>query len=249
MTKAWSRGGLFGAVVVGVLALSGCTVNTGNASPSGTATPGSNTTETPTDGEGTSGLTCYEIAECAAKCRNGDEACAEACIAKGSGEGKAAADALNACGTKHACADSECVATSCQAEIDACKAQGSSKPAAGGSIPANLVGTWTSTGGGAYIVRTFNADGTYGETSVLTVSGSCESKQTYDIEGTAAFAATTMTLNRVSGTLTSETCSGKSTKDVTASTETKSWKLEDGVLYTWAADCQDYKTCAVSFMK
>jgi hypothetical protein len=144
----------------------------------------------------------------------------------------------------------------CRAEVDACRAQppsdanGGGGGAAGGSVPAALVGTWTSHGGGAVIVHTYGAAGSYHESSGLSSSGSCPMTTAFEIDGKVEFAAATVTYREVSGTSVTKTCSSEgSPKPVTPATVTKSWRLEGGVLYTWDATCNDYKTCAVQFTK
>jgi hypothetical protein len=104
--------------------------------------------------------------------------------------------------------------------------------------------------GAATIVDTFNADGTYHEVSGLSTGDGCAVTTSFDIQGTAAFAASSVTFDQVSGTTSTESCSsGKATTPITPKSETKSWLLEGGTLYTWTSDCQDYKTCAIQFTK
>jgi hypothetical protein len=249
--------GVAAMVLAGALALGGCTVKSGSGgspTPAGSASPGSSTDGGASVPAPPVGATCLEVAECAGKCADGDDACANACVAKGSPAAKAAVDALDQCSTRNACADDACLQTNCQSEIATCRSQkndGANPPTGGvaGSVPAELVGTWSNEGGGAMIVYTFSADGSYHESSGLTSSGTCSLTTTWDINGTVVFATGSVTFHRVSGTMLTETCSSKTEKDLAPESQTKSWIFEAGKLHTWGADCQDFKTCGVEFAK
>ncbi len=124
-----------------------------------------------------------------------------------------------------------------------------------GNVPPELVGTWTSHGGGAVIVHTYAGDGSYHESSGLSTSaGTCTMTSAFEIDGTVDFAASgVVTYHEVDGTVESQTCSSsnKTSKPISPSTLTKSWRLDAGVLYTWDSTCNaaDYKTCAVELTK
>jgi len=138
------------------------------------------------------------------------------------------------------------------ADVDADGSKNKSTGTGTGSVPARLVGTWGSEGGGAIVVRTFNADGTYKELSSLTSSGgACTMKYVWDEAGVATFTADEMILDRQEGTLLTETCSAPAeTKPTAPQSTTKSYKLEAGVLYVWnPAECADPSTCAQKFEK
>ncbi len=120
-----------------------------------------------------------------------------------------------------------------------------------GSVPAELVGVWSSTGSASSsTVYTLNADGTYHETSGLASDGACSMMTVWDVDGTVTFTSTDVTFDRTSGTMTKETCSTpKSTTAVGPDSNTYLWKLEGGFLYTYGADCDDYTACGRKFEK
>jgi hypothetical protein len=189
-------------------------------------------------------------------CADSDDACNNACVAKGTDHAQTLVNALMSCAEAHGCSDSTCLGKSCQAELDACRSDHTPAPspsptaASAGAVPAELVGTWSVQSGAATIVDTFSADGTYHEVSGLSTGEGCPITTSFDIQGTASFSGPSVTFDQVSGTTSTESCSsGKSTSPITPKSETKSWRLEGGTLYTWTSDCQDYKTCAIQFTK
>lgn len=122
----------------------GCSSSNSGASPSGggadggvTAAPGS-------------ALTCSAIIDCGSKCADNDEACANACVAKGSPVARDAVNAIVTCGTDNACQDSACYETKCPKQLETCIASGAAPgaPISGaaptGNVPADLVGRWHS---------------------------------------------------------------------------------------------------------
>jgi hypothetical protein len=202
-----------------------------------------------------SGVGCYEVSQCAMSCADTDDACNNACVAKGTDQAKSLVNAMMSCAQAHACTDGTCLSTNCAAAVEACRNDrtpaASPAPSGGaGSVPPELVGTWSVQSGAATIVDTFNADGTYHEVSGLSTGDGCAITTSFDIQGTASFSASSVTFDQVSGSTSTQSCSSsKSTTPITPKSETKSWLLEGGTLYTWTADCQDYKTCAIQFTK
>src|SRR6476661_1814507 len=99
------------------------------------------------DSAAAGGLSCSAIVDCATKCKDGDDACIDACISKGTPDGQAKAQALKTCIETNACADSSCLQSKCSAALTACvQATSASKGSSGGaapaqgSVPSDLVG-------------------------------------------------------------------------------------------------------------
>ena len=65
--------------------------------PSGDLSSGNKDSGTPKDSAGASTFTCLEIISCVNNCPSGDQACANACAAKGSADAQTKFNALLAC--------------------------------------------------------------------------------------------------------------------------------------------------------
>jgi hypothetical protein len=142
-------------------------------------------------------LSCVAILQCAAPCDESDEPCQEACLGRGSEEGKSAVNALVRCATENGCTELECFQTKCAADVATCLAapaptggtplDGGAAPI--GSIPANMIGTWQHISTyGSVDGFVFNADGTAKRTRMQTgtVAG-CSSDVSSEANGTAVF--------------------------------------------------------------
>lgn len=153
----------------------GCSASnnaTGNGD-GGAGGDGGTTTATPG-----SVLTCSGIIECGSKCADTDEACADACISKGSPAAKEAVTNIVKCVTDNACEDSACFEAKCPKELEACVTSGKpsgeaiSGAAPTGNVPADLVGRWHSYDD----FYEFMADGTVARLTEGKV-GSCKSSR------------------------------------------------------------------------
>ncbi len=140
-------------LVVGLLALSGCTASaTNNAQPSSSS--GGTTGGDAGAGAGAAGtppLTCLGILQCVQKNSCSTDACIDSCMKQGSSAAQKQLTDLATCNQNAGCTDSTCLQTNCKPQLDACVA--GSKPAdtgtslsgnaPPGSVPADMVGTWT----------------------------------------------------------------------------------------------------------
>ncbi len=69
---------------------------------------------------GSAELDCSEIFDCVDTCRDGDDACVEACVARGTSAAQSVVDDLLTCAQRNACNDETCLERRCQAELLAC---------------------------------------------------------------------------------------------------------------------------------
>lgn len=130
------------------LLLGGCTAASNAGSPNGAGAQG--------NGGAASGVSCKEILDCVGTCADNDDACVDACIAKGTPDAQAKANQLKSCIAKNACSDSTCLQSKCSAELTTCAQDtGSSAAPAKGSVPSDLVGSWDHNG----TLIAFRADG------------------------------------------------------------------------------------------
>ncbi|MHB8874966.1 MAG: hypothetical protein ACYC8T_14865 [Myxococcaceae bacterium] len=113
-------------------------------------------------------LSCLQILKCIIDCPDIDTACPDACVEKGSVEGKANVISFAQCIETNGCTDATCLQTNCAASLNLCVTssapdtggtplQGTAPP---GSVPADLVGVWSGARDGITQEMTFNADGT-----------------------------------------------------------------------------------------
>jgi len=239
----FSNGGVVASLLVlGILALSaGCTVNASRASASASDGGGSGPGSGSTGGLGldggaaaAGGLTCVAIFDCAAACpEGGDDTCANACLERGSEEGKAAATSMAACFETHECTDGECLKASCGTELTACVTQKEpEKPIDGappGVVPADLVGKWHHFYGPTAHTHdfTFGSDGTAAEYITTGHSmGGCGTTGLGDSTGTVVFAGTTMTYYKAAGTEVWNTCGKETVRPATPSSREYQWSLD-----------------------
>ncbi|HEY8078506.1 MAG TPA: hypothetical protein VIF62_30460 [Labilithrix sp.] len=180
--------------VMGVwaLVLGGCTVPTVGT---GTAKDAPAADGAATTGGGTS---CAEIVQCTDPCSAGDDACIDACIAKGAPSAQTAAKALKSCIETNGCADDTCLKAKCSAQVNACMQApaGATPPAAAsGSVPSDLVGTWQHNGEELLAIQANGA--LHRQSDVWT--GSCQSTGAED--GVANASGDSLTFDFSSGTL------------------------------------------------
>jgi hypothetical protein len=191
------------------------------------STSGSSTNNTgPDGGTGTAttaakNLTCVALLQCAVNtCGETDDACQRACLARGTDDGQAKAQALVNCLGTNNCQDGDCLQSHCSTEYKACltaPASSGGKPLEGaaptGSVPPDFVGTWKYTSGGHADDFTFNADGTASRKQLETSSFSgCSSAVAFEANGTVVFNAAKdgFTFYVTTATNTSNAC-GQST--------------------------------------
>ena len=143
-------------------------------------------------------LSCLSVIQCAIACGDGNDACQDECLARGTSDAQTKANAFAACLTTNACDTQTCVTDTCRTSYEACmsrEAEPEGKPlpdtVPAGSVPSDLVGGWNSADvfGGAKTF-TFNANGTASRKRVLraTIPG-CISVIAIEDEGTAVFNA------------------------------------------------------------
>ena len=206
-----------GRFTLALLPLAGCTVASSPQSPDGGTGAGDvDGGVPPADAAAaTKPLSCVAIFDCANACN--DDACGNACLARGSSEAQTDTLALAKCFSDHACTDAPCLQTNCQAEVDACLAQGQPMGtpleeggAVQGTVPASLVGSWVHTNYGETNRLRLDAAGTgYYQLGVTSVA-SCAITEETTWDGTVAVDATTITVYGTTVTNTSFTCGQKS---------------------------------------
>jgi hypothetical protein len=180
------------------------------------------------------GVTCAAVADCASNCAENDQACEDACIAKGSPEARKLVSALTSCFQTNNCQDAACVQSKCSAEVQACVTQkaaasSSTSPSAGntpkGNVPAELVGTWTHTSRLGNSSYTFNADGTLVRAMRVETNYGCPTITEYASTGTVVFDGPNLTVYENQGTETSLVCSSTgTTKPISPSQTSLSWR-------------------------
>jgi len=199
-----------------------------------------------------SGTSCSEILTCISNQNCNEQSCIDACIAKGSPDAQTAAKALDSCDLKNMCQDSSCLQTKCASELSACQSQmnagGSSAGGApqnvpAGSIPSNVVGTWTagdSSNLGNEREFVFNADGTASYILVwMQGATNCSMTTTTRSDGTAVVDDTTITIYEATSKTTQTNCSGSST-NTPETPETLKFTYEvrmDGSVFVTDAAC------------
>jgi hypothetical protein len=185
------------------------------------------------------GVSCSVIADCAGKCADGDNACIDACIAKGTPDAQAKAGALKKCIDANACADSACMQSKCSSEVNACAAQAPSSSGgapATGSVPADLVGTWQD----MTTLYEIKADGTLHRATNVT-TGTCH---TSGLEaGVANASGDSLTLSFTSGQIL--VCDKDNGQPYQPAQEEYTWSVEtrDGVQGQYQALTLTKKNC------
>ena len=162
------------------------------------------------------GLDCANVLDCVIHCASGDATCQNACLARGTDDGRAKANAFLGCIGSHDCQDTACIKASCATELAACVAlpapsggtpiQGSAPP---GSVPPEFVGSWKRTSYTLADTFTFNADGTARRATLETSSFSgCSNSVAFEYSGTVVFtpAKDAFTFYITSATNTSSAC-------------------------------------------
>lgn len=146
-------------VVLCVGAFAGCTAKQG-----ATAADAGSTGEA-----GAGASSCLDILKCIADCPDTDSACPDGCAQKGTAEGQSAITGLASCVDSQKCTTGACVTEKCADPLKVCVDSSKLEPAMPpplvgdappGSVPADLVGTWSATtdGNGGKLV--LGADGT-----------------------------------------------------------------------------------------
>jgi hypothetical protein len=148
-------------------------------------------------------LSCGQIVQCVDGCSATDSACLDGCIARASSDGLAKATALAQCFQDQGCQDSACVQSSCAGELEACVGGGGltggppvepNAPTVG-SVPEELVGSWSRTAWGDTDRLTLGADGKgtrFG--AVVSNSKYCTTRSTDTETGAAVVKADTITI-------------------------------------------------------
>lgn len=176
----------------------GCSASSNNAAGGGDGGAGGDGGTTPAPG---SVLTCSGIIECGSKCADTDDACSDACLAKGSPAANEAVTNIVKCVNDNACEDAACFEAKCPKQLEACVASGKTGGAAlngtapAGNVPADLVGRWHSYDD----FYEFMADGTVARVTEGKI-GSCKSSRLE--KGTAVAQGTTLTVYLTSAVTT-----------------------------------------------
>lgn len=195
--------------------------------------PDASTPVTPTGGASVATVTCVGVIQCAGKCADNDSACAQSCIDSAKGNSHDLASALYACILANACQDSDCTNTKCSSAVDACLAdvdQPSSAPAGTppttGSVPAGLVGTWSSAGSSSFTVWTFEANGETNVSLKLDSSlGTCSYETLLSSTGVTTATSDTYVYHRLTGTQTLKKCGSSSDSTLGAADATYHYQL------------------------
>lgn len=206
-------------VSLAALSWLGCT-SAASSTPSSTSDGG--TTQSSDGGSGTAAssekLTCAGVIVCATDCPDGDDACQDACLARGTSTAQQTAQTFATCINDNKCADEPCVRSKCGTELDACinDTPPATSPASapGGQTPLSgtIVGDWGLIGTSGGTLYSFHPDGTYVRafryeaTNCLSLS-----KVEVSVSGIVEVAGTTLTLTPKSGTNTSYDCTGTPT--------------------------------------
>lgn len=210
-------------VVLVALSWLGCSsTSTSSSTPSNGADGGTSSTDGGGGGGGgaalTEKLTCAGVIVCATDCPDGNDACGDACLARGTATAQKTAQALADCITKNSCADEPCVRSKCGGELDACISDvppaSSPAPAPGGQTPLSgtIVGDWGAVGTSGGVLYGFKADGTYVRAFRYEATNCISlSKIEISVSGVAAVAGSTLTVTPNTGTNTSYDCSGTAT--------------------------------------
>lgn len=183
-----------------------------------------------------SDLTCNEIFDCAAGCPdNNADTCSDACLARGSDQGRPLAEKLATCYLTNKCADATCLNAKCLTELTECITQQRAvQPIAGpvpkGAVPAALVGKWSHfyTPTSHRHDFTFNADGTAAEyiTTTSIGIGTCATSGIGDYTGNVVFTDTTMTFYATAGTSVFSSCGNDTTHPVKPNSHEYGWSTD-----------------------
>lgn len=162
-------------------------------------------------------FTCADILTCAEGCSDEDqEACEDACLARGSGAAQGAATALVSCITREACEDTACTQEKCASELAACVEQ-SAASADGGvgtprgeALPVELVGSWSTVSSQSAFNYDFAADGATIFTGIIEThpTSTCTSRLEISTRGVTTVNGDQLVYHRREGTHTSTYCGG-----------------------------------------
>lgn len=160
-------------------------------------------------------LSCLQVLQCIVDCPDPDGPCPDECNARGSSDTQDMVIALATCIETNQCSDATCVQDACSAELSTCidgsapantgtPLQGSGPP---GSVPGDLVGTWSGARDGDTGTLTLNADGT-GSWQIARTSQNyaCLSVKGLIKSGTIVVEPTIMTLYATSVVSYEQTC-------------------------------------------
>jgi hypothetical protein len=202
-------------MLVGFLALAGCTASSTGANPNG---GDAGTMMTRDAGAGGAPLGCLGVFTCVNNSNCSTDACVNGCLAQGSPDAQKQVTDLATCYQNASCTDSACLKANCEPQLDACVAgsapaptgtdlEGGSGPP--GSVPADFVGTWMAGDSfdlGATQELQFNADGTglYAQ-SFSGSLGQCASTIVTKYEGTVVIDAGAATITVYATTVTEST--------------------------------------------
>ena len=164
--------------------------------------------------------TCQDIVDCIGACPSSNTTCPDACNAKGSPKAQSDVLALLQCLVNNCSgSDTSCAGTACAGEVNACAQQSAgatlpspstgtgSSPSASGSVPANLVGTWSFVSSDGAMIYVFQADGSafFSERLEFTDGYICNVTEE-NMSGKVAFSGNTMALNFTGGNDVSGPC-------------------------------------------
>jgi len=206
------------ALVLCMSGLAACTVTTQGAQTGDGGAPavgvdGGGDGGAPT---GSAGISCLQVLQCVADCASSDNACPDACAAKGTPEAQAQVSAFATCIQKEACTDAACAEAKCSPSLTACASASApapeGTPSTGaapppGNVPADLVGTWSRTNYGATDRIVLNADGTGSVfAGISSLAGGCVELNSTTEAGTAVVTADLITVYANDVTNVEKTC-------------------------------------------
>jgi hypothetical protein len=246
-THPAGSGGQAGAPTDGIAGEVG-TPSAGNGGEAGAPFDASGGEAGLAEGTTPSAISCLQILQCVGDCADGDTACAEACVASGSPDAQTKAGALADCITAQSCTDATCIQTQCTTTLSDCVSSSTPTPegkplegtAPQGSVPADLVGTWTHVNFGETDRLVLNADGT-GSTfiGIAGDAGGCVTLDSTTEAGTVVVTDTLISIYATKVTNLHKDCSAPSvTTDGDPLLVQYAWALKDPTtLITVSVDC------------
>lgn len=219
--RIWTLAAAVGAVGL-VVACTGGANDSNGANTNGNAADGGGTNDGGTSGttssgspEGDSGtagtLSCLGVLKCAGACPDeNSDACVEDCLNQTRKSSQPVTLAFAKCIGDNQCADAPCIQGKCESELTACVADDASEaegtpttgPTPSGSVPAELVGIWSS-GGTEY---QFEADGSTTQVFISESSYYCDYKLDMTSSGVTTVTGDSLVYHRVQGTMGTKSC-------------------------------------------
>lgn len=212
-----------------VVLAAGCTSESNHASGTGADGSTNQTTDAATmdaaqasDGgapEAADKLSCLGVVRCVGNCPDdaNANACADGCLAQTRPSSQTVTNGFATCLETEKCADAECIKARCGSELDACIADdakdqdGTPLTPVSGSLPAELVGIWSSVGLSSGESFQFDADGKTTQTFTTNSSlAGCSSGVGVTSNGVTSGTADTLIYHRETGSQVITNCGSTS---------------------------------------